>query len=371
MAVFFIMMLLVYLAGNIYVFVRGLQTIHHFPLWSKWVFGILYGSVALSFIFVFILRGAGISITLSRILFEIGTGWLIFTLYMVMLLAGFDLFRLVIRSLPNGFIPSLLLTICVLTYGYIRYQYPFTKVVNMDINKSLTDSESSIKIVAISDVHLGLGTVKSQLKKYVEMINKQNPDVILICGDLIDNSIVPVSNQQMHEELSQLNARYGVYMALGNHEYISGIDECIQYLRQTPVHVLRDTVVTLPNGVQLIGRDDRNVRFRKNMTALTQDIDNSRPVIVLDHQPNDITRTVEAGADLLLCGHTHNGQVWPLNLLTKSMFEISYGYEKRAQTHIYVTSGLALWGPPFRIGTQSEIVVIQLTINNSQLFINH
>ena len=363
MAVFFIMMLLVYLAGNIYVFVRGLQTVQHFPLWIKWTYGIIYWVCVLSMVSVFLFRRAGISVTWSHVLFEIGSGWLIFTLYMVLLLGCFDLIRLFNHSVPNGFIPSLLLVFCILAYGYYRYQHPVTKVINIDINKSLTDSEQSIKIVAISDVHLGLGTVKSKLKHYVKMINEQEPDLILICGDLIDNSIEPVKNQQMHIELSQLNARLGVFMAPGNHEYISGITDCMEYLSRTPIHILRDTAVTLPNGIQLIGRDDRHARSRKSMTQLTQDINSDHPIIILDHQPVEFNHVVEAGADLIICGHTHNGQVWPLTWVTKRMFEISYGYEKQEQTHIYVTSGLSLWGPPFRIGTQSEMVVFHLSFN--------
>jgi len=361
MAVFFIMMLLVYLAGNIYVFVRGLQTMYHFPLWSKWLYGLFYWSIALSFLCVFLLRGGGISIPLSHIFFEIGTSWLVFTLYMVLLLGCFDLFRIFIRSVPNGFIPSILLTFCILTYGYLRYQHPVTKVINIVINKSLTDAESSIKVVAISDVHLGLGTVKSKLKKYVEMINAQEPDLILIIGDLIDNSIEPVINQQMQDELSLLNSRLGVYMVLGNHEYISGIEDCMQFLALTPIQVLLDTVLTLPNGIQIVGRNDRSNSSRKNLAQLFQTINADLPVVVLDHQPVELNTVVEEDADLLICGHTHNGQVWPLNWLTKRMFEINYGYEKREQTHIYVTSGLSLWGPPFRIGTLSEMVVFNLS----------
>ena len=364
MGVFFSMMLLAYLAGNIYIFVRGLQAVHHFPLGIKWVLSVCFWVVALSFMLVFILRNARINVSMSHVLFEIGTGWLVFVLYMVLLLGCTDLIRIFYKSFHSGFVLSLLVTLCVLAYGYFRYQHPVAKVIHLVINKQAIGPESSLKIVAVSDVHLGLGTVKSKLAKYVDMINAQEPDVVLICGDLIDNSIVPVINQQMQAELSMLKARYGVYMVLGNHEYISGIGECMQFLEQTPVCVLRDTVVTLPNGVQLVGRDDRSVRSRKDLTPLMRDIDHTQPVIVLDHQPVEINETVQTGADLLLCGHTHNGQVWPLNLLVKRMFEISYGYEQRAQTHIYVTSGLSLWGPPFRIGTQSEMAVIQLKIKN-------
>ena len=362
MAIFFVMMLLAYIAGNIYIYVRGLQAIHHLPLVVRWIYSLCFWAIALSFVFVFILRNARVNISMSHVLFDIGTGWLIFTLYMVLLLGCTDLIHLFNKSFHNGFFISLLLTLCLLAYGYVRYQHPVAKVINIVINKTIPEPATSFKIVAISDVHLGLGTEKSKLTKYVEMINKQAPDVILICGDLIDNSVVPVINQQMHIELSRLNARFGVYMVPGNHEYISGLNECMRFLQQTNVHVLRDTAVTLPNGVQIVGRDDRSNRSRKDLTQLMQGTDPSRPVIVLDHQPVEIKEAVDAGADLLLCGHTHNGQVWPLNLLTKRMFEISYGYQKRSQTHIYVTSGLSLWGPPFRIGTQSEMAVIQLQL---------
>ncbi|MDR2233329.1 MAG: metallophosphoesterase [Tannerella sp.] len=358
MGYFFIVMLLAFVASNIYIFARGVQTIPHFPVWTKWAIGIIYWFCALSFIFIFVFRRSMISATWGHTLFEIGTGWLIFTLYMVLMLGCFDLIRLFNKSLPHSFIPALTLVICVLAYGYYRYQHPVTKVINIDINKT---NSKSIKIVAISDVHLGLGTVKSQLKKYVDMINAQQPDVILISGDLIDNSIVPVRNQRMAEELNQLRAKYGIYMVPGNHEYISGIDDCVQYIAQTPIRVLRDETVTLPNGVQIVGRDDKSFRRRKKPAALTQDISHEQPIIMLDHQPVEIVQAVEAGVDLLICGHTHHGQVWPLSWVTDRMFDVSYGYVQREKTHIYVSSGLALWGPPFRIGTQSEMIVFQVS----------
>jgi predicted MPP superfamily phosphohydrolase len=100
------------------------------------------------------------------------------------------------------------------------------------------------------------------------------------------------------------------------------------------------------------------------LSQLTERIDPDVPVIVLDHQPHEVSPAVQAGVDLLLCGHTHRGQVWPLNWLTDRLFEIGYGYEKRGNTNIYVSSGLALWGPPFRIGSESELVVFNLSFNN-------
>ena len=128
----------------------------------------------------------------------------------------------------------------------------------------------------------------------------------------------------------------------------------------TSITLLRDSVVTLENGIQVIGRDDRRQRDRESLDKLVRQTDPSKPILLIDHQPYDLEQTVDAGIDLQFSGHTHHGQVWPLTYLTDYLFELSYGYEKRENTHLYVSSGLSLWGPPYRIGTDSEIVVFYL-----------
>lgn len=157
-----------------------------------------------------------------------------------------------------GFPVSLLLTFILLGCGYYNYRHPKTNAVDITINKPYENNSQPIKIVAVSDIHLGYGTGKSALKKYVNMINEQKPDLILIGGDLIDNSVVPLYTEKMSEELSELKAPMGIYMVPGNHEYISGIDESARFIKSTPIQLLIDSVVTLPNGIQLIGRDDRH-----------------------------------------------------------------------------------------------------------------
>ena len=189
------------------------------------------------------------------------------------------------------------------------------------------------------------------------MINAQHPDLILISGDLIDNSVVPLYTENMAEELGDLKAPMGIYMVLGNHEYISGIDESIRYIKSTPIQLLRDSVVTLPNGIQLIGRDDRHNRKRRSLQELMVNVDKSKPIILLDHQPFDLEETEAAGIDLQFSGHTHHGQIWPISWVTESIFEQSHGYRQWGNSHVYVSSGLSLWGPPFRIGTHSEMVI--------------
>lgn len=231
----------------------------------------------------------------------------------------------------------------------------------MVINKPANTDGQPLKVVAISDIHLGYATNKTMLAGYVDMINAQRPDIVLIGGDLIDNSVAPLRYEHMEEELSKIYAPLGVYMVPGNHEYISGIEDSEKFIAQTPIVLLRDSVAILPNQIQLVGRDDRHNKGRKTLGQLTANLDKSKPVILLDHQPYDLEKTEEAGVDLQFSGHTHRGQVWPMNWIVDHLFELSYGIKKIGNSTIYVSSGLSLWGPPFRIGTDSEMVVFNIT----------
>jgi predicted MPP superfamily phosphohydrolase len=362
MPLFFVLLLGSYLLGNLYIFVRGLQFLGQISPLFKWICAAVYWAGACMLFAVFALRGLRqIPFSIGQVLFHIGSGWLVFTLYMVVFLAVADLVKVFNGSFRYGFALSLLLTSGLLIYGYIRYQHPERQVFKIHVNKPLINRDK-LKIVAISDWHLGLGTGRERLKKDVDRINAEKPDLILIGGDLIDNSVIPVADRQMDRELNRLQATMGVYMAPGNHEYISGIEACAGFIGKTRIKLLRDSIATLPCGLQLIGRDDRSNKGRLSVRDLTQLTDKSRPVVLIDHQPVELAATEAAGVvDLQFSGHTHNGQVFPLSLLAGRLFDISYGYEKRGDTNFYVSSGLALWGPPFRIGTCSEWVVFECT----------
>jgi predicted MPP superfamily phosphohydrolase len=293
--------------------------------------------------------------------YEYSAGWLVFTLYMVMSLLFFDVFRLFCPSFRLGFAAALFTTVVILAYGYVHYRHPAVRVVDAMIDKPADIAGGTFRIVAVSDIHLGMGTTETRLREYAEMIQAQQPDLILIGGDLIDNSLAPVVHRKMENVLARLHAPAGVYMVPGNHEYISDIGECIHYLRQTPIRLLRDSVVMLPGRIQLVGRDDRSNAARLSLAQLMAQTDRARPVIVVDHQPTEVLQAAEEDVDVLFCGHTHDGQVWPLNIVARRLFAISHGYRKQGGTHICVSSGLSLWGPPFRIGTQSELVVFNLS----------
>ena len=348
----------IYLGGNIYLFIRLLQAVVALPLWVRLLFSILFWLSAFALFLALGLRNVAMPETVQRALFTVGSVWLVFLLYAILSLLFCELISLWLPLPHHGVLYALAATILLLAAGYINYRYP--RVEQLEIVTKNGENGSSMRLVAISDVHLGYGTTKADLRRYVELIKAQKPDVVVIVGDLIDNSVKPVVADDMCSEFSHVHARMGVYMVAGNHEYISGIHACESYLAKSSVRMLRDSIATLPNGVQLICRDDRSNRERATLATLVERANTASPIIVLDHQPYDIAESSRLAIDLHLSGHTHRGQVWPISWITDSLFEQSYGYRKWDNTHAYVSSGLSLWGPPFRIGTKSELVVIDL-----------
>jgi Predicted phosphohydrolases len=182
-----------------------------------------------------------------------------------------------------------------------------------------------------------------------------------LAGDVSDRSIIPVMNQHMDEEFRQIKAKYGVFAINGNHEHFSETPNATaNYLKKAGINVLIDEVALVDSSFYIIGREDHIVRNRKPLDQLVKGLDPSKPRILLDHQPFHLYDAENNGIDLQISGHTHNGQFFPGNLIVKRMYEMGHGYLKRGKTHYYVSSGLGIWGPQYRIGTQSELVVVNL-----------
>lgn len=348
-----------YVGGNLYVYIRLLQSLTHTNIAVKILFSALFLFAAVALFAAIALRDAELPHNIQRTMFVVGSVWMVFILYMVLTTLLTDALHLLFPAFNHRTWYALLATTLLLVGGYINYRTPRVERLNIDIAKS--SHTTPMRIVAISDVHLGYGTTRRDLARYVDRIEREQADVVVIIGDLIDNSVTPVEREDMCAEFARLRTREGIYMVAGNHEYISGIDDVERYLATTPIHLLRDSIVTLSSGIQLLCRDDRTNRTRLNIEELVAKADSSRPIIILDHQPYDIALSAKRGVvDLHLSGHTHRGQVWPLSWATDAMYEQSYGYRKWGAMHAYVSSGLSLWGPPFRIGTHSEIVVIDI-----------
>jgi predicted MPP superfamily phosphohydrolase len=243
--------------------------------------------------------------------------------------------------------------------GFVRFSNPSLVNLNLEAGKNSGQS-GDLVLIAASDIHLGNVVRKGRLVKWVELINEQKPDLILLVGDIIDHSYQAVVNQEMDKELLKLKATYGVYAVPGNHDYYAGIDQALDFLKRSGIQVLRDTAITVSNRLVLIGRDDLTNKNRKPLHAILNGMQSDLPKIVLDHQPLSIKESIDNQIDFHLSGHTHDGQIFPFNKFVSLIYEQGYGYRRSGNTHSYVSSGLGLWGAPIRLGTRSEIVKINL-----------
>ncbi len=223
-----------------------------------------------------------------------------------------------------------------------------------------------LNIVTASDFHLGSIIHKEMLAKWVEKINQENPDIILLAGDLFDRSFNFVDSPGIENELKKLRSRYGVFAVLGNHDYYAGVNKAINSMEQSGIRVLRDQTITIDNKFVLIGRDDDTNRKRKSLDSLVASLDHRFPAILLDHKPF-LSESVKNKIDLQISGHLHNGQIFPYNLVLAKLWKLSYGYRKIKDTNFYVSSGLGVSYVPIRLGTKSEIVQILLKAKGDTL----
>ena len=308
----------------------------------------------------------------SQVLYEIGTSSIIVLLYLFMIFLVLDLGRLV-RLVPktwlyhNGWTAAVIAVIvfAVFLYGNLHYHHKVRVPLQLQVQQPLP---KAYRVVMASDLHLGYHNPRKELARWVDMINAEHPDFILIAGDIIDGSMRPLLEEKMAEEFHRLQAP--VYACLGNHEYYSGSPAARQFYRDAGIHLLIDEAAVIDSAIVIVGRDDRTNRRRKPLkelmaTAARQQVPHPY-TIVLDHQPYDLDRVEAAGVDFQLSGHTHRGQVWPISWITDHVYECSWGSYQRGHTQFYISSGLGIWGGKFRIGTQSEYIVATLQKNERQ-----
>jgi len=359
---------------NYWLFIRAWQSIPGIAI-VQTIFTILFVLCSLSF-FVAMGLGDRLPFPLTVVLENIGAYWVIGLLYFSMAALFFDIIRVsnhffkfypdwIYANYQEVKLVALLSVIGLFTLfslvGNYRFRNPDVKQVEMEIPGG--DGPTGILTIAVaSDVHLGSIIRKNRLKKYVELLNKQNADVILFAGDLIDHSIRPVIEQKMDEELRSLKARYGVYAIFGNHEYYGKVEKAMDFYARSGIKLLRDTAVIIDNRFVLIGRDDISQHRRKPLEVILEGISANLPKILLEHNPAKMKDAQDNNIDLQLSGHTHNGQIFPINLMVKKIYQLAYGHEKIGKTNYYVSSGLGLWAAPVRIGTQSEIVRLSLSL---------
>lgn len=372
--IFFSVVIIIYTALNYFVYTRGLLAFSLSPLHRKW-YSFIYWTLASTFLIGMIWERLSSSIV-SEWIYRIGAFWLAFFFYFLLVLLVVDIFRLLAYLFHFNLVFSAgtksvigLISIAIVTLvigaGYINARITRIKEIPLVIHKKVS-GKKEIKLLMASDIHLGALIGEQQEKKLVRIIMDQNPDLVLLCGDLVDGDIGPVLRKHLGKHIQEIQTPMGVFAIPGNHEYIGGINNTLNYLQSINIKVLRDEVLSLDNGIQLIGRDDRDRRRIENdhnpfeLKNLVKNIDRERPIIVMNHQPFNLEEAVQAGIDLHLSGHTHHGQIWPLNYLTKAIFEVSWGLIQKEHTYFYVSSGFGSWGPPVRIGNYPEVVILKI-----------
>ena len=356
----FLPILLLPVLAQVYVAWRTWQLVP-FPVWGKAAVVVaMVASFALFFV-ALMPQLDRLPMNLATCVYEVGTSWLIILFYLVMLWLVLDVLRLchVIPSWwlhDNGMATAAVAAFLVGTfgYGYAHYLHKVRQPLELTTTKAL---ERPLRIVMTSDWHLGYHNRRAELRRWVDLINAEQPDLVLVAGDLIDRSARPLKEDEMAAELRRLTAP--TYACLGNHEYFAGEPTSEHFFREAGIHLLRDSVA-IASSVVIVGRDDRTNAARLPLSKLTEGVPADRYVILLDHQPYQLDEVEAAGVDFELAGHTHHGQVWPANWITDVLYECAFGSHRRGATRYYVSSGLGIWGGKFRIGTRSEYVVATL-----------
>jgi len=339
------------------------------------IFAVLFIFSALAFPLGMLLGGK-LPMGMVTVLENMGAYWMIGLLYMSLAVFLADLFRLTnyfFHFYPDWISANyqqikfyyLILVLVLFTgfslVGNYRFRHTAVRELALEIPKG-DGPVGELTLVAVTDVHLGTIIRKNRLRKFVKLINEQKPDVILFGGDLIDHSMRPVLAQRMDEELRDLRSTYGVYGVFGNHEYYGNAKLAAEFYAKAGITLLTDTAVTVADRLILAGRNDISQRHRKPLEEIISGFNKNLPRILLDHNPARLADAENNHIDLQISGHTHNGQIFPLNYLVNRMYPLAYGYHKSGKTHYYVSSGLGLWAAPVRIGTKSEIVRIRVVL---------
>lgn len=379
--IFFAIVLSLYLLVNLYIYHHGLMALPK-GTQLRTTFIWLFWMLVISFPFGRIVERFWTSPVTDAIIW-IGSLWLAAMLYFFLFTILVDVARLsnfVFPWMANLLGNSLALAriwtlggltaivLCIVIIGHVNAVWTRVSRYNINIEKN-GGNRQRLRIVAASDIHMGTIIAQRRVAKLVRLINEQKPDIVLFAGDIVDEDLNPVIRRNLGEKLKQIRAKDGIYAITGNHEYIGGAEAAVKYLTDHGITVLRDSVALIDSSFYIAGREDKESsrmggRSRKEVIELLASTDKSKPIILLDHQPYHLDNAVAAGADIQLSGHTHHGQLWPFNYITKAIFELSSGYAKKGNTHFIVSNGYGSWGPPVRIGNRPEIIVIDITFSN-------
>jgi len=350
-------LLIYYIGWNSYIF---LQTLY--PNISSTPLIIILLVCAYSFLLSHLLK----AFTIIKI---IAAYWFAILQYAILILPAANLSYYLLSfyiddSISILFVGSILifLLICIFVYGTYNAYSPVVREYNLTLPKK-RGKRANLTIAVASDMHFGTLSGNAHLAKLVAVINNLKADIILLPGDIIDDDPNPFLQKKMGEKMKELQAPLGIYGVLGNHEYYGKkIPAFLQEMQRIGIHILMDERIILDDSFELIGRKDKTDKERLSISQLTADSSKDLPLIMMDHQPAELTQAMESGIDLIVSGHTHRGQMAPNHFITKRVFELDWGYKQKEQLHAIVSSGYGFWGPPLRLGSRSEVVYIEVNL---------
>lgn len=316
---------------------------------------------------------AGIFSIFSRVAGSI-SGYLIpFLLYLFLSVLVADILLLintVFRIVPAGtlkrrnfrnryFIFIILLSVSILVTGIINFNTIRTSNYEIEVPQKAS-SLNSLRIAFVSDFHLHERVPRDFVRKFARKIAEINPDILLFGGDILEGNGGRTGN--FEAMLRNIQPKYGFYAVPGNHDRIGDYNN--NFFTRSGIILLRDSVVEEKKLFYLAGRKDM-YEERKSAADLLKNIPGDLPVIMIDHRPTELDEISNTSTDISFSGHTHHGQLFPINLFTRRVYELDYGYMKKKRTHSFVSSGIRLWGFPVRTTGKSEIMVVDVKFTQS------
>ena len=390
----FLFLLPFYLGVSSYMMFRFFYWMKHCNHRFNWLrfkvpFAVVYLFMALSPVIAFLLPKSAVAIVISRI----STYWIGIMLYSLLYVVLFDLLRLIAKhtKLKNTLlfsrgsvisIGSVVVACAVATclYGIFNARNIKVNEYSVTVNKSC-GSDKHLKAVLVADLHMGYAIGVDHITNMVEKINQQNADIVIIAGDIFDNSYDGMDDPEgIKAQLKSIKSKYGVYAVYGNHDIDEKIlmgftfdwggkqlhsEKMTNFMKECNIKLINDESVLINDEFYLLGRRDTDKPgtedgTRAEISELTKDLDKTKPIFVLSHEPDELQKTADAGADIDFSGHTHDGQLFPGNLTIGLFWENPCGMIKKDNMYSIVTSGVGVYGTFMRVGTDAEICSVDI-----------
>jgi len=369
---FFLYISLAYIIPNVYVFFR----IRNLFISKGYRQRYLLIYLLIAFVYPLFGRSAYEHMNLLlQAMYTISSYLLPFYLYLFLAVLVFDLFllfNLLIRILSPERRKSfsfrvitlsvmILLSVSVVVGGAINLNSIQVSKYKIEVPRKNSRLDH-LRVAFVADIHIQQNTSIRFIDQFVNKANALQPDIMLLGGDIVEGKQEDGTTEAIESALRNLKTKYGSFAILGNHESYNGKEQN-SFFRRSGMTLLCDTVIKVDSSFYLAGRYDQRNRKRITTTALLNGTTHDLPILMMDHRPNELQEASQTATDVQFSGHTHNGQLFPLNFIIHSMYELSWGYRKIRNTNFFVTSGLRLWGPPVKTAGKSEIMLVDITFN--------